>query len=125
MTQVAFLLDEHIDPDVIDAVRRVEPSIQVRLVGWDDDVPQKQTPDPDLLVFAEREQAALVTFDKTTMPGHVTDHLAAGRHTWGVFIFPNGKDLSPGRIAAESVLVWSASERDEWVDRTEYLPFKG
>ncbi len=30
------------------------------------------------------------------MTGHVTDHLSAGRHTWGVFIFPNGNELSAG-----------------------------
>lgn len=123
MTQVAHLLDEHIDPAVLGAVHGIEPAIRVVLVGWDADAPPKQTPDSELLVFAEREQMAVVTFDKTTMPGHVADHLAAGRHTRGVFIFPKGNDLSPGRVAEELVLIWATSERDEWTDRIEYLPY--
>ena len=58
------------------------------------------------------------------MPDHVANHLAAGRHTWGVFLFPKGNYLSAGRIAEELVLVWAASQReDEWVDRIQPLPY--
>jgi hypothetical protein len=121
--QVTYLLDEHMNPAVLDTLHRIEPAIRSKLVGWDDDVPPKQTPDPALLTFAELEQMAIVTFDKTTMPGHIADHLAAGRHTWGVFIFPHGDRLSPGRIAHELVMVWGTSTLEEWVDRVEYLPY--
>ena len=123
MNQVAYLLDEHIDPAVLETVSRIEPAIRIRLVGWDADAPPKRTSDPDLLAFAEKEQMAIVTFDKTTMPGHTANHLAAGHHTWGVFIFANGNNLGPGRIAEELVLVWATSQQDEWVDRIEFLPY--
>ena len=121
---VAFLLDEHVPASVVGALAGIEPAIRVRLVGQDDDVPPKRTPDPQLLTFAEDNGFALVTFDNETMPDHVAAHLAAGRHTWGVFIFPNGNDLSAGRIADQLVMIWAASERDEWIDRYEYLPFR-
>lgn len=120
---VAFLLDEHVPLAVRNAVRAIQPPIRVRLIGVDADVPAKRAPDPAVLEFAEDNGYAVVTFDKETMPVHEQAHLAAGRHTWGVFLFPNGRRLSAGRIADELVLIWGTSHRDEWVDRFEFLPF--
>jgi hypothetical protein len=122
-TPVAFLLDEHVPLAVRNAVVAIEPAIRVRLIGTDPDIPPKRTNDPGLLAFAEDNGFAVVTFDKTTMPGHVADHLAAGHHTWGVFLFPNGRLLSAGEIARELVMIWAASDRSEWVDRIEFLPY--
>jgi hypothetical protein len=42
--------------------------------------------DPALLLWAEREQRILVKHDPDTMPRHLADHLAAGRHSSGVFM---------------------------------------
>jgi hypothetical protein len=123
VNQVEFLLDEDVPENVLGALNGAEPSIAVRKIGVHPHAPPKGTLDPAVLASAEAEGLALVTFDKTTMPDHVADHLAAGKHTWGVFIFPNGNQLSAGRIAEELVLVWTASQRDEWVDRIEYLPY--
>lgn len=118
-----FLLDEHVPPAVGNAVAGREPAITVLGVGIDPSSPPTGTLDPDLLAFAEAERLAVVTFDKTTMPGHAARHVAGGRHTWGVFVFPDGNDLSAGRVAAELELVWGASEADEWIDRVEFLPY--
>ena len=122
MSKVAFLLDEHVPVAVGNAILGLQPAALVRIVGTHPDVPPKRTPDPDLLVFAEAEGYAIVTFDKDTMPGHAADHTAAGRHTRGVFVFPNGNDLSAGRIANELVMIWEASEAEEWTDVTAFLP---
>lgn len=119
---VAFLLDEHLLLAVRNAVVAIEPAIRVRLIGTDPDIPPKRTADPGLLGFAEDNGFAVVTFDKTTMPGHAADHLAAGRHTWGVFVFADGNNLSAGRIAAELVTIWGASKPDEWIDQIVFLP---
>ncbi|MFO0796745.1 MAG: DUF5615 family PIN-like protein [Gemmataceae bacterium] len=123
MTPVQFLLDENIPEPVVGALRRAEPSIVYFYSGTDSDTPPKGTLDPQVLAFAEEKGLALVTFDKRSMPGHVADHLAAGRHTWGVFLFPNGNQLSAGRVAEELVMVWAASTKDEWIDRFENLPY--
>jgi len=123
VSQVAFLIDEDVPESVLDALNAAEPSIEVRKIGVHANAPPKGTLDPDVLLFAEQERLALVTFDKRTMPGHVADHLAAGHHTYGVFLFPKGNALSAGRIAEELVLVWAASQQDEWVDRIQPLPY--
>jgi hypothetical protein len=123
VSQVQFLLDEQIPAALGVALLATEPAIVFRQVGAHPDVPPKGTLDPDVLLFAEREQYALVTFDKRSMPGHVTAHLTAGNHTCGVFWFPNGYTLSAGRVVDELVLIWATSQRDEWMDRFQPLPF--
>jgi len=55
------------------------------------------------------------------MPACVEEHLASGRHTWGVFIV--GPDTSMGRILEELSLVCEASQDTEWIDVYYYLPF--
>lgn len=98
------------------------PTAHLRTVGVDPDVPPKRTTDPELLRFAETEEFAIVTFDKDTMPGHAAAHVAAGRRTWGVFVFPNGFNLTAGFVAAELQTIYEASQADEWLDITEFLP---
>ena len=122
MMDTAFLLDENIPPSVAEAIRHGEPLISILHSGHDADAPHGGTLDPDILVFAEENRLALVTFDKRTMPVHEAAHLDAGWQTWGVFLFPNGNLLSPGRIAFELRMIWGASDADEWIDRLVYLP---
>jgi len=122
VSKVAFLLDEHVPVAVGNAVLGLRPAAVVRVVGTHPDVPPKRTPDPVLLNFAEDEGYAVVTFDKDTMPGHAAAHVTAGRHTRGVFVFPNGNNLNAGLIASELVMIWEASEAEEWTDETVFLP---
>jgi hypothetical protein len=54
------------------------------------------------------------------MPVHLQEHLAIGRHAPGIFTLnPN---LTLGETAEELVLIWGASEAEEYVDRLNYLP---
>ena len=76
MSQVAFLLDEHMPLALVNAVLGAEPSVDLICVGQPG-APPKQAPDPELLEVAEREQRAIVTLDKKTMPGHAAAHTAS------------------------------------------------
>src|SRR5713101_7637905 len=44
------------------------------------------TSDPALLLWAEREGRTIVSWDRSSMPGHLAAHLRAGHHCAGVFI---------------------------------------
>lgn len=123
MSPVTYLLDENIPVSVTDAIRSADPAIGMVHVGFDSDSPRKGTLDAELLQYAEANGLAFVTFDKRSMAKHIADHLASDRHTWGVFIFPKGNMLSTRRVAEELVMIWAASQRDEWIDRTEFLPY--
>jgi hypothetical protein len=61
--------------DIIDAVR----------VGDPIDLPLG-TPDPAILIWAQREARVLVTDDKKSMPAHLLGHLLSGHHSPGIFV---------------------------------------
>src|SRR5438552_2512590 len=98
MSAIRFLFDECIDPDLIDALVRREPTVDVQRVGWPG-APPSGTPDPQVLIAAEAEGRMLVSKDRQTMPGHITAHFVAGAHTHGVAMLRNG--FSMGTLADE------------------------
>jgi hypothetical protein len=120
MDQVAYLLDEHVPPAVFKALLDAEPTIRMLAVGQPG-APPKRTPDPELLVFAETEHMALVTNDRRTMIQHAADHLASGRHTYGVFLY-SLYEMSAGSLAEDLLIIWSGSPADEWIDQIVFLP---
>ncbi|HEX6121775.1 MAG TPA: DUF5615 family PIN-like protein [Ktedonobacterales bacterium] len=115
-----FLPDENRSPLVLNALRALEPAIDVLRIG-NAGAPPLGTLDPDVLLFCEVSQRALITNNRRSMPGHIADHLAAGHHHWGVFRLT--REFSLGELAEQIHLIWAASEAEEWIDRFEYLPY--
>jgi hypothetical protein len=118
-----FLLDEHYRGVLWQAVRRHNARglyvIDVVRVGDPGDLPLSSK-DPDILVWAEREGRVLVTRDRKTMPGHLANHLAAGRHSPGVLAVRRG--FSASRVVAELALYAHACDPQAIRDRIEYIP---
>ena len=79
--RVRFLIDEDLSPDYVRELRRYDAALDVLRVG-DVGAPPFSTLDPDILLYCEREQRALVTENRSTMPGHEADHFAASHHHW-------------------------------------------
>lgn len=119
MSKPEFLFDECTDPDVVTALRRLEPAIGIIRVG-DQGAPPRSTLDPEMLLAAESLGRVLVTNDRRTMPGHLIAHFLAGRHTAGVILLREG--FAIGRYARSILDQWAATTADEWIDRTTYLP---
>jgi hypothetical protein len=121
---IAFVFDEDArSKRVRHACRRyVTPAglpLDVTRVGEPSDLPSG-TRDPQLLLWAEVHGRILVSRDKSTMPGHLANHLAAGHHSPGVFI------LRP-RITLHEVLEYLALVADDnnpvsWRDQVFYIP---
>ncbi len=120
MSEVKYLLDEHVADRLRSAIQQHHPEIvMVRIGGLD--VPVTGTPDPELLKWCEVNGFAIVTNDHSTMAAHAVDHLEAGGHTWGVFILRTAFSL---REIAESLMqIALASQAEEWIDQVEYVPF--
>lgn len=117
--KVRFLLDENRSPVVTRALLRHDPAIDVLRIG-DAGAPPLGPPDPDILLYCEASQRALVTSDLHSMLDHVAAHLAAGHHHWGVFRL--ARSMSVGLLADALYLIWAASEAEEWTDRFAQLP---
>jgi len=76
--------------------------------------------DPDVLIWCEEHAFSLITNNRATMPMHLRNHLAAGRHVPGIFTL--NPEMSIGETADELLLLWSAAESEEYVDQLNYLP---
>jgi hypothetical protein len=118
-----FVLDENQRGPLWRAVVRhnqagVYPLDVVR-VGDPADLPLASI-DPDILLWGEREERILVSFDKATLAGHLANHLQAGHHSPGVFMLRRGSRLS--EIVSHLALVAYASDAWEWQDRIEFIP---
>ena len=60
------------------------------------------------------------TNNRTSMPVHLVDHIAQGRHVPGIFIL--NSDLSMGQNMDELILIADGSFDDEYQDQILYLP---
>lgn len=91
----------------------------VRIVG-DPAAPSLGTLDPAILEWCEENEFALITNNRSSMPVHLADHLAAGRHISGIFA------LDPDASIAETIddlhLIWLAGDVGDYDDRITYLP---
>jgi hypothetical protein len=117
-----YLLDEHIPAALADALRREDPSVELRLIG-SDAAPPRGAPDPDLLVWLEKHDFMLVTDNRGSMPVHLREHLAAGRHVRGILTVR--KELPDVRaVVADLVLIWQAGRLEDFYDRIGYLPLR-
>lgn len=93
--------------------------LDVMRVGDLLDLPLGST-DPDILLWCEREDRILVSFDKTTLAGHLNNHLQSGHHSPGIFLLRRASRLS--QVLAHLALVAHASDAWEWQDRIEFIP---
>jgi hypothetical protein len=121
MSASGFLIDENLPPVIATQVRQHEPRIQALAIGQPG-APPKGTPDPQLLNWIEVNNCLLITNNRASMPGHLSEHLAAGRHVPGILItsFP----LDIGTLIEELVLIWGASLPNEFQDQIVYLSLR-
>jgi hypothetical protein len=117
--KVRFLLDENLSPRLLPALRRYDATLDILRVG-DEGAPPLGTSDSDILKYLESAQRVLITDNRSTMPAHVREHLSDGRHHWGVFRTRPRTTLY--EIIEEMVLLWEASEAEEWVDWEDWIP---
>jgi predicted nuclease of predicted toxin-antitoxin system len=119
--RIHFLLDENLTPRLKQALHRLDPNIDVLRVG-DEGTPPLATSDPEILQYVTATQRLLVTDNRSTMPDYLAEHYASGRNShWGIlWVRPN---TTVSQLAATLHLIWFASEAEEWIDRTDWVPF--
>jgi len=118
--KVRFLIDENLSPRLKLAVARLNPEIDILRIG-ESGSPPFGTSDPDILSYLEVARRMLVTDNRASMPGHLTNHWASEGQIWGlVWVRPN----TPIQDIAQALLIiWEASEAEEWINRLEWIPF--
>ncbi len=76
---ILYLMDENVDPIYRTQILHREPELVVWAVG-DEGAPPKSTLDPEILIWCEEHGFILMTNNRTSMPPHLAEHLAQGRH---------------------------------------------
>ena len=90
---LSYLLDEQMPPAYQSQLLRREPALIVWRVGFPGS-PPKGTLDPEILAWYEQHDFVLVTNNRKSMPRHLADHLAAGRHIPGILTVDITRDLA-------------------------------
>lgn len=113
---IRFQADADLNQIIVLAVLRREPSLDFCTAEASDLVGRK---DPEVLAVAAREGRILVSHDQKTMPGHFAEFIA---HTSspGLLLIP--QHLPVAAAVEDLLLIWGASEAEEWVNRIRYLP---
>lgn len=119
MSEIRYLLDENVDPVLRIGLLNRESTLVVWRVG-DLGAPAAGILDPPLLQWCEENSFILVTNNRKTMPRHLVDHLDEGRHISGIFAL--NQRMSIGETIEELILIWGASEAEEYQDRLVHLP---
>jgi hypothetical protein len=117
MSRPRFLADNDLNDAIVRGVARREPSIgfaRLRDLGLD------RLPDPEVLQFAARENWIVVSHDVNSMTSAAFGLLAAGEAMHGLLLVHQGDPIAP--ILDSLILIWSASEAEEWMGLVEFLP---
>lgn len=118
-----YVLDENLRGVLWHAIQqhnnRSTFPLDIARVGDPPDLP-RGTADPDILVWAEREGRILVSLDKKTLPGHLTQHLQQGHHSPGIFIVIPSSTLA----AIIDYLMYAAYAGDplDYADGIRFFP---
>jgi hypothetical protein len=115
---VRFLADEDLDADIIDGLLARESAIDILDVK---NAGLRKSEDPALLELAAQQDRILITHDRRTMTLHFRERLATGRSSPGMFVVPQQSAI--GEIIESLLLVWSASQSEEWRNRVEVPAF--
>ena len=116
-----FLLDENVAPALRTALQRQAPGIVVYRVGEAPATPLR-TPDPEILIWIEENDCILLTYNRSSMPVHLGDHLAAGHHIPGIVQLD--QLMTIGALIKDIWLLWGASLPGEYADQIVYLPLQ-
>ncbi len=116
---IQYLLDEHMPPAYRTQLLSREPGLTIWKIGMPG-VPPPGTLDPAILLWCEANNFILVTNNRKSMPVHLADHLAAGRHILGILTVDVTRDIS--RNLDDLLLVALAAIPSEYEDRMIYLP---
>jgi len=118
MSQPRFLADHDLNEHIVDGVLRREPALEfvrIREVGMSD------KSDAEVLEFAAAQGFIVVSHDVNTMPANAYDRVNSGQPMRGLLIVHQSEPI--GSIIESLLLIWSASEAEEWRDQVIFLPF--
>jgi hypothetical protein len=114
-----WLADENFNNDILRALFRVNPAIDVVRVQ---DAGLTGIDDAALLAWAAEHDRVLLTHDVTTITAHAYQRVMKGEPMPGVFEVTC--DLSIGAVVNDVLLVTECSRSGEWEGQVRFLPIR-
>jgi hypothetical protein len=114
--RIRFQADNDLRKAIVRGVVRSEPQIDFRSAQT---ARLDQVPDPEVLALSADAGRILVSHDFQTIPRHFL-RFAKDRRSPGVLLVR--QDPPVGQAVEILLLIWEASEAEEWVNRICLLP---
>jgi len=114
--KIRFQADADLNEDIVTGVRRREPGIDFRTAG---EAGLRGLIDERVLELAAADGRILITHDRRTMPREFATFIAA-RSSPGLAIVSQRTSIL--EAIEEVVLIWTASETEEWINTIMTIP---
>ena len=114
--KVRFQADADLKEQIVVALKRHEPSIDFRTAA---EAGLEGMEDSEVLTAAARAGRVLVSHDRRTMPQHFGEFIT-NNESPGLIIIAQHLPLHV--VVEELLLIWAASEAEEWVNQIKSLP---
>jgi hypothetical protein len=115
--KIRYQADADFNADIVAGIRRREPLIDIQSA---DEAGLRGVGDAQVLAYAAQEGRLLLSHDRKTMPHHFAAFIAA-QPSPGLFIISQKTEVSTA--IEELILIWSASEAEEWFNILVTVPF--
>jgi hypothetical protein len=120
---LAFLLDEHISPEVARIMSRRRPEIPVfSILHWENGIWKGQV-DERILRAAKDAGLTLVSYDRRTIPSLLCRWAENAECHAGV-VFVDERTIRPHRLsglASALIRMWDSRSAWDWIDRIGFL----
>ena len=117
MSRPRFLADHDLNQHIVTGIRRREPAIECICVR---DIGMHERADADVLTYAAAHQLIIVSHDVNTMPAAAFSRIRNGIFVAGLLMVKQSEPV--GTVIDDLVLIWSASEAEEWHNQVSFLP---
>ena len=114
--KIRFQADVDLNEDIVRGVLRREPAVDFQTASF---AGLRRLSDLEVLAHAATDGRVLVSHDRKTMPHNFAEFVRT-KTSPGLFIVSQRTDV----LAAveDLLLVWSASEAEEWINRVCTIP---
>ncbi len=119
MSRPRFLADHDLNEIVVAGILRRAPSVEFLRVR---DVGMEEASDNEISEYADRELRLVVSHDVNTMPAAAYGRSAKGESFPGLLMVR--QSLPVGRVIDDLLLIWSATEFEEWKEQVVFLPIE-
>ena len=117
MSRPRFLVDQDFDERIVRGVRRLEPSVEFIFLR---DVNLERAADQEVLAYAADHGLIVLSHDIRTMTAAAQQLVVDGRPMNGLCVAHQWK--SKAAVIDALMLVWGASEAEEYRDQIQFLP---